>query len=598
MSRASNKPLQVKGTPYLNLNPFCRFIGPKNWGEALIDDKLMTCLLDNRSQLNFVTPAYAHERGMDILSLDTLAQEIGGQLPPIAVMGGGMIKPEGFVIMNVRVPCVRGYNEDQITIVLEDPEMKDCPVVLGTPTLFRVMEVIKESEISELAVPWANSRLSWLMRGVHAKMSRLQVKDVANKPIAPLSVDEVVRVTSKCMVLPFSHKVIHGRVGLVLQGYKINVMTHGLEKRSPLLPLGLEVQSAYATLATGSSRVPVVLRNNTKDWLEIKKGTPIARMVAANLVPRVINAISAKGPHPVSTLTEAERQDLLLDKLDLSGLDTWPTEQAEKARGLLKEYHNIFFLEKQDMGHTKAAEHKIVLKDPDTPPFKEQFCRIPPPQLDEVRDHLKLMLDAGVIRPSNSPWCNAVVLVRKKDGSLRFCIDFRKLNSLTVKDSHPLPHICETLESLVGAAHYSTFDMNSGFWQVPMSPESKQYTTFTLGSMGLYECESMLFGLCNAPPTFQRLMQNCLGELNLTYCLIYLDDVIVFSHTEEEHLERMCVIFDRLREHGLKLKPSKCEVFKTEINYLAHHVSKKGVQPSMKNLESIAQCPPLDTYIK
>ena len=556
----------MKGTPYLNPDPFCRFIGPKNWGEVLIDDKLTTCLLDNGSQLNFVTPAYAHERGMDILSLDTLTQEIGGQLPPIAVMGGGMIKPEGFVIMNVRVLCVRGYNEDQITIVLEDPEMKDCPVVLGTPTLFRVMEVIKEREISELAVPWANSRLSWLMRGMHAKMSRLQVKDVANKPIAPLSVDEVVRVTSKCMVPPFGHKVIHGCVGLVLQGYKMNVMTQGLEKRSPLLPLGLEVQSAYATLATGSSRVPVVLRNNTKDWLEIKKGTPIARMVAANLVPRVINAVSAKGPHPVSTLTEAERQDLLLDKLDLSGLDAWSTEQVEKAHGLLKEYHDIFFLEKQDMGHTKAAEHKIVLKDPDTPPFKERFRRIPPPQLDEVRDHLKLMLDAGVIRPSNSPWCNAVVLVRKKDGSLRFCIDFRKLNSLTVKDSHPLPHICETLESLAGAAHYSTFDMNSGFWQVPMSPESKQYTAFTLGSMGLYECESMPFGLCNAPPTFQRLMQNCLGELNLTYCLIYLDDIIVFSHTEEEHFERMRVIFDRLREHGLKLKPSKCEVFKTEIN--------------------------------
>ena len=535
---------------------------------------------------------------MDILSLDTLAQEIGGQLPPIAVMGGGMVKPEGFMIMNVRVPCVRGYNEDQIAIVLEDLDMKDCPVVLGMPTLFRVMEVIKESEISELAVPWASSRLSWLMRGVHAKMSWLQVKDVANKPIAPLSVDEVVRVTNKCMVPPFGHKVIHGRVGLVLQGYKMNVMTHGLEKRSPALPLGLEVQSAYAILATGSSRVPVVLRNNTKDWLEIKKGTPIARMVAANLVPRVINAISAKGPHPVSTLTEAERQDLLLDKLDLSGLDVWPKEQAEKAHGLLKEYHDIFFLEKQDMGHTKAAEHKIVLKDPDTPPFKERFRRIPPPQLDEVREHLKLMLDAGVIRPSNSPWCNAVVLVRKKDGSLRFCIDFRKLNSLTVKDSHPLPRICETLESLAGAAHYSTFDMNSGFWQVPMSPESKQYTAFTLGSMGLYECESMPFGLCNAPPTFQRLMQNCLGELNLTYCLIYLDDVIVFSHTEEEHLERMRVIFDCLREHGLKLKPSKCEVFKTEINYLAHHVSKKGILPSKRNLESITQCPPPDTYTK
>ena len=131
-----------------------------------------------------------------------------------------------------------------------------------------------------------------------------------------------------------------------------------------------------------------------------------------------------------------------------------------------------------------------------------------------------------------------------------------------------------------------------------MDEESKQYTAFTLGSMGLYECESMPFRLCNAPPTFQRLMQNCLGKLSLTYCLIYLDDVIVFSKTPEEHLQRMHVVFNRLQEHSLKLKPSKCDVFKSEINYLAHHVSQKGVLPSKKNLESIAQCPPPDTYTK
>ena len=372
----------------------------------------------------------------------------------------------------------------------------------------------------------------------------------------------------------------------------------GWEKRSSSLPLGIDVQTVYATLADGSNRVTVVLRNNTQDWIEIKKGIPIARMVATNEIPKVTNLLSTEKPKEQPTLTEAERQDLLLEKLYLTGLEAWPKDQAEKAHSLLKEYHDIFSLEKHDVGHTKAAKHKIVLKDPNTPPFKERFCRIPPPQLDEVHAHLKMMLDAGVIWPSNSPWCNAVVLVRKKDGSLHFCIDFRKLNALTVKDSHLLPRICETLESLDGAAHYSTFDMNSGFWQVPMDEESKQYTAFTLGSMGLYECESMPFGLCNAPPTFQRLMLSCLGELNLTYCLIYLDDVIIFSQTEEEHLERMRVVFDRLHEHGLKLKPSKCDVFKTEINYLAHHVSKKGVLPSKKNLESIAECLPPDTYTK
>ena len=490
------------------------------------------------------------------------------------------MEPVGFIMMNIKVPGVEGYDEDQIAIVMDDPGMMEWPVILGTPTLYWVMEVIKEGEISKLAVPWASSRVSWLMRDALAKLGQVVMNDIANKPIVPLHVDEVVRVASKCMVPPFGHKAIHDKFNLILHGYKMNVMTHGLEKRSPSLPLGIDVQTVYATLADGSNRVTVVLRNNIRDWLEIKKGVPIAWMVATNEVLKVTNLFSAEQTKDQSTLTETERQDLLLEKLDLSGLEAWPQEQAEQARSLLKEYHDIFSLEKRDMGHTNTTKHKIVLKDPDTPPIKEPFRRIPPPQLDEVREHLKLMLNAGVIRPSNSPWCNAVVLVRKKDGSLHFCIDFRKLTSLTVKDSHLLPRICETLESLAGAAHYSTFNMNSGFWQVPMDEESKQYTAFTLGNMGLYECESMPFGLCNALPTFQRLMQNCLGKLNLTYCLIYLDDVIVFSDMPEEHLRRIRVVFDCLREYSLKLKLSKCDVFKLEINYLAHHVSQKGILPS------------------
>ena len=236
------------------------------------------------------------------------------------------------------------------------------------------MEVIKESEISKLAVPWASSQVSWLMRDIQARLGQVVMNDVANKPILPLNVDEVVRVASKCTVPPFGHKAIHGKVNLVLHGYKMNVMTHGLEKRSPSLPLGIDVQTVYATLADGSNIVTVVLRNNTRDWLEIKKGIPITRMVATNEIPKVTNLLSAEEPKEQPTLTEAERQDLLLEKLDLTGLEAWPEDQAEKARSLLKEYHDIFSLEKCDMGHTKAAKHKIVLKDPDTPPFKERFC--------------------------------------------------------------------------------------------------------------------------------------------------------------------------------------------------------------------------------
>ena len=381
----------------MNPDAFYRFIGPKNLGKALIDDELTSCLLDNGAQLNFVTPTYAQKLGMDIMSLDYLLQEIGVAIPLIRGLDSILVEPIQFVMMNVKVPCVQGYDKDQIAIVMDDLGMTDWQVILGTPTLYHVMEVIKESEISKLAVPWASSRVSWLMRDVQAKLGHVVVNDVANKPIVPLHVDEVVRVTSKCVIPPFNHKAIHGRVNLVLHGYKMNVMTHGLEKRSPSLPLGIDVQMVYATLADGSNRITVALRNNTRDWLEVKKGIPITRMVATNEVLKVTNLFSAGQTMEQPTLTEAERQDLLLEKLDLSGLESWPEDQVRKARSLLKEYHDIFSLEKCDMGHTNTTKHKIVLKDLDTPPFKECFQRIPPPQLDELREHLKLMLDAGVI---------------------------------------------------------------------------------------------------------------------------------------------------------------------------------------------------------
>ena len=156
--------------------------------------------------------------------------------------------------------------------------------------------------------------------------------------------------------------------------------------------------------------------------------------------------------------------------------------------------------------------------------------------VEEVRNHLREMLESGAIRPSQSTWCNAMVLVRKKDGSLHFCINFQCLNAHTKKDSFPLPRIQEALESLVGASHFSCLDLKSRFWQIKMDKASKQYTAFTMGNLGFFECNRMPSGLCNTPATFQQLMQNCMGELNFIYCLIYLDDLIMFLWTAEEHL--------------------------------------------------------------
>ena len=150
---------------------------------------------------------------------------------------------------------------------------------------------------------------------------------------------------------------------------------------------------------------------------------------------------------------------------------------------------------------------------------------------------MREMLESGTIRPSQSAWCNAMVLVQKKDVAYAFAlISALSEHPNMKKDSYPLPRIQEALESLVGTGHFSCLDLKSGFWQIKMDKASKQYTAFTVGNLGFFECDRMLFGLCKAPATFQWLMQNCMGELNLVYCLIYLDDLIMFSQTEEEHL--------------------------------------------------------------
>ena len=269
---------------------------------------------------------------------------------------------------------------------------------------------------------------------------------------------------------------------------------------------------------------------------------------------------------------------------------------ALKAKWLLMEFHHIFCLEKNEMGCTDATEHIIELLPKQDEPFKERFRRIAPHKVEEVCQHIQEMLDRGAIWPSQSPWCNAIILVQKKDGTLRFCIDFRHLNACTKKDSYPIPKCLETMESLVRAHFFSTMDLKSGFWQVKVSVYSCQYMAFMVGSMGVYEFLCMPYSLCNVPAMFQCLMQNCLGELNLSFPMVYLDNMIVYSEMPEDHLTWLQAIFDCFAHHGLKLKLSKCHFLKEEITYLGHEISAKGMLPGQKGIEEIARMEPPMMY--
>ena len=227
------------------------------------------------------------------------------------------------------------------------------------------------------------------------------------------------------------------------------------------------------------------------------------------------------------------------------------------------------------MGKTDKVKHTIKLDD--YTPFKERYRHIPPHQYEEVKQHLEEMLEVGAISKSKSPWASAVVLFRKKDGSLRFCIDLGKLNARNVKDAYSLPRIEDSLDCLNRVQWFTSLDLKLGYWQVELDEESKALTAFTVGPLGFYPCECMPYGLTNAPATFQRLMESCLVDMHLKWVIIYLDDII-FSKTPKEHIQRLRGMFQKLYEAGLKLKPKKCEFFKTRISYLRHILSQNGIE--------------------
>ena len=273
---------------------------------------------------------------------------------------------------------------------------------------------------------------------------------------------------------------------------------------------GLTVQNMSTKLRKGSKKAVVVVRNNTAYLQTLQKKTLVARAVAALPVPeppegeQLLEGADESHDSHTPRLTVRQRCGKLFDELDLSSLDSWTPKLADTACWLLAKYHDVFSLDPAQLGSTHFMEHTIKVTD-DTP-FKEQFRQIPPPLVEEVRSHLQEMSESGAIRPSQSAWCNAVVLVQKKDGSLWFCINFCHLNAHMKKDSYPLPRIQEALESLVGAGHFSCLDLKSGFWQIKMEEALKQYTTFTVGNLGFFKCDCMPFGLCNALVTFQQVM--------------------------------------------------------------------------------------------
>ena len=266
--------------------------------------------------------------------------------------------------------------------------------------------------------------------------------------------------------------------------------------------------------------------------------------------------------------------------------------QQQQLNELFKEFQDVFSQGDDDLGNTPLLEHGIETHGPSLrQPYRRQNPAVRREEMTQVRQ----MLSSNVIQPSNSPWASPVVMVRKKDGSLRFCVDFRQLNTATIKDAHPLPRIDDLLDALHGAKWFSTLDLKSGYWQVPIAEQDKEKTAFRTSSGQLFEFNQVPFGLCNAPATFSRPMDRVLAGIHWETCLFYLDDIIVFSSTWEEHLAWLREVFERLRHAKLKLGVAKCTFAAKEVSYLGHRVTEEGLLPDPLLLAAIRDIPPPKT---
>ena len=243
-------------------------------------------------------------------------------------------------------------------------------------------------------------------------------------------------------------------------------------------------------------------------------------------------------------------------------------------RELLHRYEHVFPAPGEPVtGRSKYVQHEIETKE--GRPVRCGPRRLAPAGLRREQKCVKEMLTGGQIEPSDSPWASPVVLVTKKDGSTRFCVDYRRLNSLTVKDAYPLPRIDDSLCLLGNQQWFSTMDLASGYWQVAMSPEAKRKAAFVTNE-GLFQFRVMPFGLCNVPATFERLMDRVLCGMRWSRCLVYLDDVISFGKSVPEALMRLEEVLARLSDFGLQLKAKKCTLMQTEVAFLGHIVGRAG----------------------
>lgn len=484
--------------------------------------------------------------------------------------GGHHLPYLGYIEVDLAVPALSIESITCLMLVTPDTDYSQrVPVIIGTNILRHVMGKV-EGKYGIRYQQTAPMPDAWYFT---FRCMKLQCRDLS-KHNSRLAV--IKSAVSRKMTIPGNTTLmVDGRLDKRLPGDVSLGLTQPCNESS--LPCGVSVTP---TLVDVRAKGPmcVELSNMTSTPVIISPGSILCQIQMC----QIVSDMSAKEPEHVNTPMESWIQQVNLDNSNLTH------SQKHEVLNLIADWHDVFSKHDLDVGLTSLVKHRINLND--VSPFKQRHRKIPHSMYAEVRDHLQQLLDIGIIRKSQSPWSSNMVLVRKKDSSLRLCVDFRQLNRRTVMDAYALPRIDELLEGLGGNRYYSVLDMKSGYHQVEVEENHKQYTAFTAGPLGFYEYERLPFGLSNSPATYQRLMESCLSDLMFgedKVCHIYLDDVIVATKTFSDHKRCLEKVFSKMKDAGMKLSPKKCYLFQDKVKYVGHVVSSQGIETDPEKTEKV-----------
>ena len=536
-------------------------------GQPIVNVKLdqvpCSALLDTGSQVTIVSESFykEHLSHKEVHPIDDLV---------ITGAGGQQVPYLGYLVVELTVADdALGYNGNHTTLALVNVSSPSQPdVIIGTNT--ELVQKVVDGCLGRGGINFTEclgASCGWTSVFQIAAEHRTSPSKRANGVIGTVKsrVTRVIR-PGKTVDIPCS-----------LRRKKDSSTRILIEQADLESDEGLQITPFIDEVPpTQFNKVKVRVTNNGYRDLYIWKHDAIG----------VASSIEDSQPTRISSnLMSAQMEPLLDFELDDSALDEgWRT----KVKKVLQEQKDVFSSSDLDLGCTGIVKHRINLMD-DTS-FREPSRRIPPKDFYDARNHIKELLEKGVIRESESQYASPIVLVRKKNGDIRMCVDYRQLNSRTRKDQYSIPKMEDALHDMSGACWFSTLDLKSGYYQIEMAEGDKHKTAFRC-PLGFFEFNRMPQGVTNAPATFQRLMERCMGDLAPTKVLVYLDDLLLFSPSLEEHLLLLEEVLGRLKSYGLKLNPEKCTFFRQSVKCLGHVVSKDGVSTDPDKIAAVTTWP-------